>query len=147
MAQGLFDRGGAAKSLPSPRRSLELMPGQPLFQINLARALTGANGRRGADEAVPLLEAALTSEPDNAFAWRELAQARNLQGDEAQAQLASAEQNFAIGNYPAALSFAERARMNLARNTPSYQRATDLVSFSTERVREMQRRSGRRPGG
>lgn len=142
MGQILFDSGRAADSIPHHRRSLELEPGQPLFQINLARALSAANGRRGADEAVPLLQAALAREPDNAFAWRELAQARNLQGDEAQAELASAEQNFAIGNYPAALSFAERARRSLPRNTPSYQRATDLVSFSTEHVREMQRQGG-----
>jgi predicted Zn-dependent protease len=144
MGQILFDSGRAADSIPYHRRSLELAPGQPLFQINLARALTAANGRRGADEAVPLLQAALAREPDNAFAWRELAQARNLQGDEPQAELASAELNFAIGNYPAALSFAERARRSLPRNTPSYQRAVDLISFSTEHVREMQRQGGAR---
>ena len=142
MGQVLFDSGRAADSIPYHRRSLELAPNQPLFQINLARALSAAGGRRGADEAVPLLQAALAREPDNAFAWRELAQARNLQGDEAQAELASAEQNFAIGNYPAALSFAERARRNLPRNTPSYQRAVDLISFSTDHVREMQRQGG-----
>jgi predicted Zn-dependent protease len=148
MGQVLFDSGRSADSIPYHRRSLELEPGQPLFQINLARALNAAGGRRGADEAVPLLQAALAQEPDNAFAWRELAQARNVQGDEAQAQLASAEQNFALGNYPAALSFAERARRGLARNTPSYQRATDLVSFAGDQVREMQRESGRqRQGG
>jgi predicted Zn-dependent protease len=139
MGQVLFDSGRAADSIPFHRRSLELAPNQPLFQINLARALSAANGRRGADEAVPLLQAVLAQEPDNAFAWRELAQARNLQGDEAQAELASAEQNFAIGNYAAALSFAERARRGLPRNTPSYQRASDLVSFAGDRVREMQR--------
>ncbi len=143
MGQVLFDSGRAAESIPYHRRSLELERDQPLFQINLARALIAANGRSGADEAAPLLQAALTHEPDNAFAWRELAQARNLQGDEAQAELASAELNFAIGNYPAALSFAERARRSLPRNTPSYQRATDLVGFSSEHVREMQRRNPR----
>lgn len=142
MGQVLFDSGRAAESIPYHRRSLDLEPGQPLFQINLARALMAADRRSGADEAVPLLQAAVAKEPDNAFAWRELAQARNLQGDEAQAQLASAEQNFAIGNYPAALSFAERARRSLPRNTPSYQRAADLVNFSTEHVREMQRQNG-----
>jgi predicted Zn-dependent protease len=144
MGQILFDSGRAADSIPYHRRSLELSPGQSLFQINLARALNAANGSRGADEAVPLLQAAIAREPDNAFAWRELAQARSLQGDEAQAELASAEQNFAIGNYPAALSFAERARRNLPRNTPSYQRAVDLISFSGEHVREMQRQGGAR---
>jgi predicted Zn-dependent protease len=148
MGQVLFDSGRAADSVPYHRRSLELKTGEPLFQVNLARALTAANGRQGADEAVPLLQAALAREPENAFGWRELAQARNQQGDEAQAELASAEQNFAIGNYPAALSFAERARRSLPRNTPSYMRATDLVSFAGDQEREMQRRNGTvRPRG
>jgi predicted Zn-dependent protease len=144
MGQILFDSGRAAESIPYHRRSLELIPSQPLFQINLARALNAANGRAGADEAVPILQAAIAQEPDNAFAWRELAQARNLQGNEPLAELASAEQNFAIGNYPAALSFAERARRSLPRNTPSYQRASDLVNFAGEQVREMQRDGQRR---
>jgi predicted Zn-dependent protease len=144
MGQVLFDSGRAAESIPYHRRSLELAPGQPLFQINLARALNAANGRRGADEAVPLLQAALARESDNAFAWRELAQARNLQGDEAQAELASAEQNFAIHNYPAALSFAERARRSLPRNTPSYIRATDIVEFASEQLRETRGQGGPR---
>jgi len=144
MGQVLFDSGLAADSIPYHRRSLELEPDEPLFQINLARALNAANGRRGADEAVPILQAALAREPNNAFAWRELAQARNLQGEEPLAELASAEQNFAIGNYPAALSFAERARRGLPRNTPSYQRASDLVNFAGEQVREMQREGQRR---
>jgi predicted Zn-dependent protease len=142
MGQILFESGRAEESLPYHRRSLELAPNQPLLQINVARALIAAYGRRGADEAVPLLQAALAREPDNAFGWRELAQARNLQGDEPLAQLASAEQNFAVGNYPAALSFAERARRELPRNTPSYIRASDLVNFAGDQVQEMQRQSG-----
>jgi predicted Zn-dependent protease len=147
MGQILFESGRSEESIPYHRRSLELAPNQPLLQINLARALIAAHGRRGADEAAPILQAALAREPDNAFAWRELAQARNLQGNEPLAQLASAEQNFAIGNFPAALSFAERARRELPRNTPSYIRASDLVNFAGDEVREMQRRGGARPGG
>ncbi len=146
MGQILFESGRAEQSIPYHRASLEAAPNQPLLQINLARALTAANGRAGADEAVSLLQAALAREPDNAFGWRELAQARNLQGNQPLAELASAEQNFAIGNFPAALSFAERARRELPRNTPSYQRATDLVNFAGERVREMMRERGGRPG-
>jgi predicted Zn-dependent protease len=75
-------------------------------------------------------------EPDNAFAWRELASARDLRGEEGLAQLASAEQNFALGDYGAALSFAERARRTLPRNTPSYQRASDIVTFAGNEVRD-----------
>jgi predicted Zn-dependent protease len=84
------------------------------------------------------------AEPDNAFAWRELAQARNERGEEALAQLASAEQSFALGDYGLALSFAERARRSLPRNTPDYQRAVDIVTFAGNEVQEMMRERGRR---
>jgi predicted Zn-dependent protease len=144
MGQILFENGRAEESIQYHQRSNDLAPNQPLLQINLARALTAARGRAGADAAVPLLQAALNQEPQNGFAWRELAQARNLQGDEPGAELASAEQNFSIGNFPAALNFAERARRGLPRNTPSYQRAVDIVTFSANNMREMQReRRGR----
>jgi predicted Zn-dependent protease len=145
MGQILFENGRAAESIPFHRRSLEHAPGQPLLQINLARALTAANGRDGADEAIELLQAAVSREPDNAFAWRELAQARDLRGEEGLAQLASAEQNFALGDFGAALNFAERARRTLPRNTPSYQRANDIVIFAGQMQQEQQRGAGR-PG-
>jgi predicted Zn-dependent protease len=144
MGQILFENGRAAESVAYHRRSLELAPRQPLLQINLARALTAAHGRSGADEAVQLLQSAIDSEPDNAFAWRELAAARELRGERALAELASAEQNFAMGNYGAALSFAERARRELPRNTPSYQRASDIVNFAGHEVQERMGQAGRR---
>lgn len=136
MGQILFENGRAEESIPYHRHSLELAPGQPLLQVNLARALTAARGRAGADEAVAILQQVVTREPDNAFAWRELAQARDLRGEQALAELASAEQNFAMGDYASALNFAERARRELPRNTPSYQRANDIVTFSGNEVRE-----------
>jgi predicted Zn-dependent protease len=136
MGQILFENGRSTESIPFHRRSLELAPGQPLLQVNLARALTAANGREGANEAIPLLQEVIAKEPSNAFAWRELAQARDLRGEEALAQLASAEQNFALGDYGAALSFAERARRTLPRNTPDYQRANDIVTFAGNEMRE-----------
>ena len=60
------------------------------------------------------------------------------------AELASAEQNFAIGDYSAALNFAERARRGLPRNTPSYQRASDIVNFAGNEVRDRMEARGRR---
>jgi predicted Zn-dependent protease len=143
MGQILFENGRAEESIPFHQRSTELAPNQPLLEINLARALTAARGRAGADAAVPVLQAVIAREPDNAYAWRELAQAWSLQGNESLAELASAEQNFAIGNHPAALNFAERARRGLPRNTPAYQRANDIVTFSSTAVRDQQRNSRR----
>jgi predicted Zn-dependent protease len=137
MGQILFENGRAAESIPYHRRSVDLAPGQPLLLTNLARALIAANGRAGAEEAVPLLQQAVQREPHNAFAWRELATAREELGQRGLAELASAEQNYAIGNFPAAMSFAERARRTLEQNTPSFQRATDIAAFAGEEVRQM----------
>jgi len=146
MGQILFESGHADESVPYHRRSLELAPDLPLLQINLARALIAADGRAGADEAVELLTRAVTREPDNAYAWRELASARELRGERGLAELASAEQRFHLGDFAAALSFAERARRSLPRNTPSYQRALDIVTFAGAELRDRQerQRGGRR---
>lgn len=144
MGQILFENGRAEESIPFHRRSLELAPNQPLLQTNLARALTAAQGRQGADEAIDLLQRVVAQEPNNAFAWRELASARDLRGEQGLAELASAEQNFALGDYASALNFAERARRTLPRNTPSYQRANDIVTFAGNEVRD--RANQRRPG-
>lgn len=146
MGQILFEGGRAAESIPYHRRSLELAPGQPLLQVNLARAVLAANGRQGADEAVRLLQQVVSREPDNGYAWREMAAARYERGEEALAELASAEQSFSVGDYRAALSFAERARRSLPRNTPDYQRATDIVTFAGNEVREQMENQGGRRG-
>jgi predicted Zn-dependent protease len=145
MGQILFENGRADEAVPYHRRSLEFAPGQPLLQVNLARALVAANGRAGTEEAITLLNAAVRKEPDNGFAWREMASARYERGEEPLAELASAEASFTVGDYSSALSFAERARRSLPRNTVDYRRADDIVNFAGNEVRErMQRNAGRR---
>lgn len=146
MGQILFENGRAAESIPYHRRSLEFAPNQPLLQVNLARALVAANGREGTEEAIRLLSDAVRREPDNGFAWREMASARFERGEEPLAELASAEASFTVGDYSSALNFAERARRALPRNTVDYRRADDIVNFAGNEVREQMRRTngGRR---
>lgn len=145
MGQILFENGHAAEAVPYHQRSLEYAPGQPLLQVNLARALVAAEGRDGTEEAIRLLNEAVRKEPDNGFAWREMASARFERGEEPLAELASAEASFTVGDYSSALNFAERARRSLPRNTVAYRRADDIVNFAGNEVRErMQRTAGRR---
>lgn len=144
MGQILFENGRAAESIPYHRRSLEYAPGQPLLQVNLARALVAANGRAGTDEAIRLLNEAVRKEPDNGFAWREMASAYNERGEEPMAELASAESSFSVGDYSSALAFAERARRSLPRNSVSYRRADDIANFAGNEVRERMERGNRR---
>ncbi|MGH6949411.1 MAG: M48 family metalloprotease [Vitreimonas sp.] len=134
MGQILFENGRAMDAIPFHRRSVELAENQPLLQINLARALTAAHAEAGAGEAIELLQAAIAHEPDNAFAWRELASAWDLRGEQGLAELASAEQNYALRQFGRAIYFAERARRTIPPNTPSYQRANDIVMFAANQI-------------
>ena len=77
-----------------------------------------------------MLKRALVREDDNAFAWRELAQAYDAKGEGGMARLATAEQEFALGQMRDARIFAMRARELLPKNTPQYRRATDIVLVS-----------------
>ncbi len=140
MGQILFENGRAADSLPFNQRALELSPDAPLLKIAVARSLVGARGRDGASEALRLLQSAVAAEPDNAFAWREMAIAHDLLGQDGLARLASAEQAYALGDLFQARSFAERARQNLTEGTPSWRRAGDIIASA--RV-QMQDENGR----
>jgi predicted Zn-dependent protease len=143
MGQMLFESGRSAESVPYHRRSVELTHDQPLLMLNLARAL--ADNRDTVDESINLLNAVVRIEPLNSLAWSELAEARDSKGEQGMAELASAEANYTRGNFPAALSFAERARRTLPRNTPSFQRANDIATFSSQEVRDlMQDQQGNR---
>lgn len=136
MGQILYESGHAAESVPYHRRSVDLTQNQPLLMFNLARALVDAD-RSSVDEGISLLTQVVRIEPLNSFAWSELARARDAKGEQGLAELASAEANYARGNFPAALSFAERARRTLPRNTPSFQRATDIATFAGQEVRDL----------
>ncbi len=81
-------------------------------------------------EAISQLKRALDFEGDNAMAWQILAQAYDASGDGGMARLATAEQDFALGQLSEARVFAMRARAMLPRNTPEWRRATDIVLVS-----------------
>jgi predicted Zn-dependent protease len=135
----LLNSGRVAESVPHHRRALELRPGSALLQINLGRALSAVKTDASTNEAIALLQSATQIEPDNSTAWYELSQAYDRKGEEGMARLASAELRFAIGDYPGAASFAQRAKERLTRDTPSWRRAADIATISETRQRAGQR--------
>jgi len=139
MGEVLLTSERAAESVRAHRRALELRPGNALLEINLARALLATKTPAARDEAIELLRAATHREPDNASAWYEVAQAYDARGEEGMARLASAELRFAVGDWPGAASFAQRAKERLDRGTVSYQRALDIATIAETRQREGRR--------
>lgn len=128
--QILFESGHAKEAEPAHRRSVELKPDAPLLHMNLGQALLAEEDPKKVDEAIAELRRASDEEPDNAFAWLLLSQAYDRKGEGGMARLAAAEENFSLGQYGDAKMFAMRARMQLARNSPEWRRATDIVLTS-----------------
>ena len=136
-----------AESVAPHKRANELIPGEPLLLINLGRSLI-ARGEPGDLEAgEDALRDALIAEPQNAFAWQNLAIALEKQGQRAEAQIATAEAAYNIGDFPRANAFAGRAIKDLERNTPLFRRASDIMAITDPRLpenRDIYRRQQRR---
>jgi predicted Zn-dependent protease len=136
--QILFESGHPADAEPAHRRSVELKPAAPILHMNLAQALLAEENPQKLAEAVAELHRALNVEPDNAGAWMLMAQAYDRQGQPGMARLASAEQEFALGQLADAKTFAMRARRQLVRNSPEWRRATDIVLVSNPTKQDLQ---------
>ena len=125
--QILFETGRTAESVAPHKRSLELKPGQPLLLINYARSLNARDEPGDVELAETALRDALIAEPENAFAWAQLAITLEKQGRRAEAQLATAESAYSIGDIVRANAFAHRAVEQLERGTTTYRRADDIL--------------------
>jgi len=140
--QILFESGKAQDSVEPHRKSVELAPQHALLKVNLARSLIGTKDEANIKEAEGLLIDALALEHDNAFAWNQLAVVYAAQGRIGDADLATAEEAYQVGDMSRAHVFARRARDKLKLETPNGQRADDIMALSDPRNRSR----GSRPG-
>jgi predicted Zn-dependent protease len=112
------------------RAAVSLRPEAPLLRLLLGQDLIAENNTAKLQEAIVTLNRSLVVEPDDPIPWQYLAQAYDAKGDEGMARLASAEQEYHLGQMKDARAFAMRARNFLKRGTPEWNRATDIVLTS-----------------
>ncbi|MBR9825510.1 MAG: M48 family metallopeptidase [Alphaproteobacteria bacterium] len=146
--QMLFESGFAEESIQYHERSVELMPAAALLRINLAVSMIATEDPRLLDEAETHLRVALDVEPSNPFAWYQLSLVHERNGDTPLAQLAIAEQSFAIGNRSRARQFATRARAELEQGTIAHFRASEIIAVSApteQELREQRRQRRQQP--
>ena len=136
--QILFEFNRVAQAEEPQRKSVQLKPDAPLLRINLGQTLIGMNDPKKVDEGVRELKRALLNDPENAVAWRLLADAYDKQHKDGEARLATAEQYFSLGATREAKVFAMRARELLQKNTPDWRRATDIVLASSPSKQDLQ---------
>jgi predicted Zn-dependent protease len=128
--QALLESGHAAEAVGPLRHAVELAPNPALIQILLAQAMIATNNPKLADQAVPLLRAALVKEPESSDAYEQLAMAYGHNKNFAEADLASAEAAFARGDNKTARELAARAKTRFAVGSPGWVKADDIVAFN-----------------
>jgi predicted Zn-dependent protease len=128
--QALMESSRSQEAEAPLRQAVALKPDAPLLRILLGEDLLSEDNHAKLDDAILNFNRSLITEPDGAIAWQYLSEAYDAKGDEGMARLATAEQNFNLGQMKDARAFAMRAREFLRKGTPEWRRATDIVLTS-----------------
>ena len=135
--QILFEYGRVGEAIIPHTRAVELAGDKALLRINLARALLASQEPSGRAQSIVELKRALLLEPDNSFGWFELARAYSANGDQAMANLATAESKYHAGATPDAIAFARRAMAGLDRNSREWRQAADIIVAATPKDQKL----------
>jgi predicted Zn-dependent protease len=127
--QALLESGRAREAIAPLRKAAAIAPNAHLIRIMLGQALVAANDPALLDDAIGTLQRALAREPEVPDGHRQLAMAFGRKGDNAQADLASAQSAFVAGDIKTARELAGRARQRFATGSPGWVKADDIYSF------------------
>ena len=145
--QILLEAGRPKDALDPLRRATEMTGNQPLIATTFGHALIAhedpanrAEYQRNLAEAERVLKAAVSRDRENPFAWYQLGIVYSGRGDIARAQLASAEQQALVLNFPQALHSAQMAEAGLPKGSPDWLRAQDIALQSRAAIEQMSKR-------
>ena len=127
--QMLLESGHPAEAIAPLREAVALAPNPALIQIMLGQALVASHDHAHLDEAVKVLQSALTRDPESADAFTQLAMAYGQKNDLAHADLASAEAAWARDDLKTASEIAARAKTRFPIGSPGWVRADDLSNY------------------
>ncbi|MEM7661684.1 MAG: M48 family metalloprotease [Pseudomonadota bacterium] len=140
----MFEKGDIEASIEPYKNAVDLSDGNPLLLVSYARSMIARGDPGDVEEGETALRRSIIAEPDNAFAWAELAVALDKQGRRGEAELATAERSFHVGDYVGAQVFSGRAMKNLETGTPLHRRAQDIHTVTDPRLEENRRYFRRR---
>jgi predicted Zn-dependent protease len=100
-----------------------------IIQIGYGQALMATDKPDLVRKAVVELQSGLSRAKEYAAGYRYLAQAHGKLGNIAEAELTTAEGHFYSGNYRDAKIFAARAQQKLAKGSPAWLRAQDIINY------------------
>jgi predicted Zn-dependent protease len=130
--QALLEGGRAEEAVGPLRQAVKIAPAQHLIRGLLAQALVATGSPKNIEAAIKEARAALGRDREATDAWRTLARAYGLQGDQARADLATAEAYMISGRKREGISIAKRAQSRFKEGTPDWLRADDIVNSGRE---------------
>jgi len=119
-----------SKGIAPYQKSVDLLPDAPELRVSLAAAEVATGVKDIEKKAIDNLKIAMQQDSDNSFGWYEMAQAYSDIGDDAMANLATAERYYSVGAVPQSAVFARRARQKLAQGSPDWERANDIIAIA-----------------
>ena len=126
--QAFLEGGKPNEAIAPLRKAVQLSNNAPLIEMLLGQAFVASENKAYAEEAIKILKAALSREPEAALGYTQLAMAYGRKGDYAEADLASAQAAFLRGDQKTARDLASRAKTRFAIGTPGWVKADDIVN-------------------
>jgi predicted Zn-dependent protease len=127
--QALLEAGRPGEAIAPLRQAVQLAPNPAVIQIMLGQALVESHDRARNEEAISILQAAITREPESADAYAHLAMAYGQKNDLGHADLAAAQAAFMRGDFKTARTIAARAKTRFPVGSPGWVKADDIASY------------------
>ena len=128
--QILLESGKPVEAIPPLREATQRSGEAPLIAAMLGHALVATEDAKYFAEAKQVLKAAVGRDNEDPFAWYQLGIIYDREGDDARAQLATAERSNLEGNPKLALASAQMAMKGIPSGTPDWLRAQDIAMVS-----------------
>jgi len=128
--QILLEGGKPTEAIPVLREATKQSGDAPMIAAMLGHALVATEDPKNYAEAKQILKVAVNKDNQDPFAWYQLGIIYEQEGDDARAQLATAERSNLEGNPKLALASAQMAMKGIPVGSPDYLRAKDISMVS-----------------
>jgi predicted Zn-dependent protease len=125
------------KGVDPYQKSVNLMPDAPELRVALAAAQIATGQKAYEQKAIDNLKIAMQQDSESPFGWYQMAQAYSDLGNPAMADLATAERYYSVGDLRKSAIFAMRSRQKLAKGSPDWERANDIVAVGVSQMKQM----------
>jgi predicted Zn-dependent protease len=133
--QSLLETGRPKQAIAPLRQAAAMKPHAGLIRMMLGEAMIASGDNSLLDAAMTELRQATAYEKEAPKAYRNLAIGYGRKGQNAEADLASAQAYFYSGDEKSAKSLAARAKSQLASGSPSWLRADDIVNYRSPKLK------------